>query len=95
MDGIDKEACLQILDRALMPCYSGPKMFPDPELRKKEFFRGPASNYEKFHESEFQELMKKHGIEPSTRIAVAPMAEPDHFMVILAGGTFLPINEYD
>jgi len=95
MDGIDKEVCLQILDRGLMPCYSGPKRFPDLKLREKEFFRGQAKNYERFYEPRFQEFMKRHGIEPETRIAVALMDEPDHFTVILAGGTFLPINEYD
>lgn|GEM_PF-1811203 len=95
VESVDKEICLKFLDRGLMPCYSGPKRFPDPKLRKKEFFRGPAKNYDKFHEPEFQEFIGKHGIDPETRIAVASMEIPDHYTVILAGGTFLPINEYD
>jgi hypothetical protein len=95
MEGIDKDVCLQILDRGLMPCYFGPRQFESQELGKKEFFRGQAKNYERFYEPRFQEFIKKHNIEPETRIAVASMAEPDHFTVILAGGTFLPINEYD
>ncbi len=78
---VDKQICLKILDRGLYPSYTF-GVFPDPELKKSEFFRGPAMNCDQFNNPKFQEFMRQYGINPETWIAVARMKNPGDFAVI-------------
>jgi len=58
MDEKDKKFLLQILERGLMPTF-------DPA-----YFIGPAEEFQKFDDPNFQEFAKKHEITPKTRIKV-------------------------
>ena len=78
---VNKKIVLEILDRALRPDPNSERIFTDPELRKKEIFRGQAKHWEKFDQKEFQAFMKKHGLTPENRIDVADLGN-DAFGVI-------------
>lgn len=79
--GVDKKACLEILDRGLITSYTY-GVFTDPELKKREFFRGPAKNCLHYHDPDFRKIMEEHEIKPETWIAVAAMGNPSDFAVI-------------
>jgi len=79
---VDKDICLEILDRSLRPVYTGKINFIESELRDHVIFRGPANLYDRFDDPEFQEFMAQHQIDAETRIAVAEMENPGDFAVI-------------
>ena len=55
---VDKEICLEILRRGLRTHQALPS------------FRGPAENFEKFNDPNFQRFAKENGISPQTQIKV-------------------------
>lgn len=79
---VDKDICLEILDRGLYWSVWPRAVFPIKDLRKREIFRGQAKDCNYFHDPEAQEVMRQHDIGPETRIAVAAMENPLDFAVI-------------
>lgn len=79
---VDKDICLEILDRGLRPTYTGQINFLESYLRNRVIFRGPAKLYGQFNKPEFQEFMTRQEIDAETRIAVAKMENPGDFAVI-------------
>ena len=57
---VDKEFCLKVLERGLRPNF---------DYRPADF-RGPAKNWSKFDESDFQEFAQEHGINAETTILI-------------------------
>jgi len=77
MNKVDKELCLKILERGLRS--SGPVVFEEEELRRKEIFRGLAKDWKEFEEKKKE--FCENGIFPETRIAIAEKKSGEYYVI--------------
>jgi len=74
--GVDKDVCLQILDRALRVTYNRVPYRPI----KEAIHNGPAKDWERFKEKDFQDFIKENNIQPEREIVIWEK-ESDVFIV--------------